>query len=137
MIVLRFCVIDFTAWGASTHFTDGATVNAVPHDTPHYHVIAHRLGYGDDLLRYCQEHEFCHSFIAERLKAAPSFVLHRLARGDRFDRDPRDRGEVLYEELAAQQLQRWLRANERPIVSGCDWDQLKHDALRLLVDNAA
>jgi hypothetical protein len=37
-----------------------------------------------------------------------------------------------YEEIAAQTFQRWLRANERPIVSGVDWDRLKAEALELL-----
>jgi hypothetical protein len=34
--------------------------------------------------------------------------------------------------VAAQTFQRWLRANERPICSGLDWDGLKRDALDLL-----
>lgn len=40
--------------------------------------------------------------------------------------------ESVEEEIAAQVLQRWLRANERPIVSGVDWDAMKRDALELL-----
>jgi hypothetical protein len=124
MIVLKFGCIEFTSSGCTTIFADNRKWSAQPHHTPHYHVIAHRCGYGDDLLRYAQEHDFCHLFVAERLRERPSVVLHALAHG----REP-DPGEGLYEEMAAQTFQRWLRANERPILGGFDWDALKSEAL--------
>lgn len=127
MIQLRFCTLEFTDWGAQTTFDDTSSVDAVPHDTHHYAIISHRLGYGDDVLAYCQEHEFAHAFVAERLLDDRSIVLWGLAHGK-----PVPRGEGLFEEMAAQTFQRWLRANERPIISGADWDELKHDALELL-----
>jgi hypothetical protein len=34
--------------------------------------------------------------------------------------------------MAAQTFQRWLRANERPILGGVDWDDLKRDALCMM-----
>lgn len=37
--------------------------------------------------------------------------------------------EATYEEIMAQTMQRWLRAGERPITSGVDWDHLKKLAL--------
>lgn len=127
LIKLRFCDLEFTEWGCVTRFPNGASVDAVPHDTPHYHVVSHRLGYGDDLLAYCREHEFAHAFVAERIMSAPSYVLWQLAEERRIDM-----GKALYEEIAAQTFQRWLRAGERPILSGADWDALKRDALELL-----
>lgn len=127
MIALRYASIKFTNWGCTTKFEDGAAIDAFPHDTHHYHVIAHRLGYGDDILAYCHEHEFAHLFLEERLHNRPSKVLWSLAHGDLPSGT-----DALYEELAAQTLQRWLRSNERPIVSGVPWDALKRDALALL-----
>jgi hypothetical protein len=128
VIQLRFCEIEFTDWGCETRFSDGGGIRAEPHPgLPHYHVISHRCGYGDDILRYCQEHEFCHAFVAEQLCGTVSHVLHTLAHGKK-----QNRGMVILEEMAAQQFQRWLRANERPIVSGANWDDLKRDALELL-----
>lgn len=128
MIRLRFCSIEFTAAGAVTRFPDGTSVDATPHpDDPRYHVISHRLGYGSNVLAYCQIHEFAHAYLAERLRDRPSHVLWQLAHGQKVDR-----GEALYEEMATQQFQRWLHANEEPIVSCANWSKLKADALELL-----
>ena len=128
MIELRFCAVERTEWGCVTRFPDGAEVSAHPHpEMPHYHIIAHRCGYGDDLLSYCVEHEVAHAFVAERLRGGPSYVLLALAHGE-----PVEPGAALYEEMVAQQFQRWVRANERPILGGADWDGLKSDFLRLV-----
>jgi hypothetical protein len=127
VIKLKYASIDFTDWGCRTTFNDGAYADAIPHHTPHYHVIAHRTGYGDDVLAYCQEHEFCHLFLEERLYDRPSLVLTGVATLKMLNGR-----EAAYEEVAAQTFQRWLRANERPICSGLDWDGLKRDALDLL-----
>jgi hypothetical protein len=128
MIRLTHCSIEWTDHGCVTRFPDGAEVGAYPHpEQPHYHVIAHRCGYGDDLLAYCREHEFCHALVAERFYDDVSFVLFPLAH-----KLKPPGGFALLEEIAAQTLQRWLRANERPILAGCDWDALKRDALELL-----
>lgn len=127
MIALRYCTLEFPDWGAVTCFPDGTYVNATPHDTHHYHVVAHRLGYGDDILAYCQQHEFAHSFVAQELKNGPSVVLWELAHGRQADR-----GAVIYEEATAQTFQRWLQAGEMPIISGADWERMRVDARRLL-----
>jgi hypothetical protein len=133
VIWLQHCSIFWTDFGATTRFPDGSEVHACPHpEQPHYHVIAHRCGYGDDLLAYCREHEFCHSFWAKRIWGEPSIVLNALAHGEK---PPRAR--ALSEEIAAQTFQRWLRANERPILAGCDWDVLKREALELLAGEPA
>jgi hypothetical protein len=109
-------------------FPDGSHLEAWPHpEDPHYHVIAHRLGYGDDLWAYCWEHEFCHSFVAEALGGKPSYVLTCLRYEIKLDRL-----RATQEEVLTQTFQRWLRANERPILAGVDWDGLKDQALKLL-----
>ena len=127
MIRLRYALLSPTTQGCITLFEDGSEASSIPHNTPHYHVVAHRLGYGDNLLAYCFEHEFCHSFVEERLHDRPSQVLWAVAHGQTLSGPT-----SAYEEIAAQVFQRWLRANERPILSGVDWDKLKADALVLL-----
>lgn len=128
MIHLRHCTVEFTPEGATTRFPDGTSVDATPHpDDHHYSVVAHRLGYGDDILAYCQEHEVCHSLAAQWFWDEPSHVLWSLAHKQQVHR-----GKGIYEEMAAQTLQAWLRANVRPILSGADWSALKRDALELL-----
>lgn len=121
MLRLRHCSIQWTERGARVSFLGGAETEAWPHpDDHHYHVISHRLGYGDDVLRYCREHELAHAVIAEEFEDGPSYVLRMLARGE----TPDQRRAVL-EEMAVATLLRWVRANEEPIIGGCDWDMLK------------
>jgi hypothetical protein len=130
MIRLRFCTIQLIGDGCRVRFLwNGHYCDARPHKTPHYHVIAHRCGYGDNVSRYCIEHEFAHCFVEERLFGRPSQVLWGLAH-----HQPVTTSLALYEEATAQMFQRWLRANERPILAGVDWDGLKRDALELLDD---
>jgi heat shock protein HspQ len=127
MLQLRYCSIEWTADGARVVFTgnrgpvpNGETV-ACPHaEQPHYHVIAHRCGYGDDVMAYCREHELAHAVISQELLEAPSLVLF----GQAYEL-PVKPGHALLEEMAAQVLQRWVRANERPILAGHDWDAIK------------
>lgn len=107
--------IAWTTDGAVTTYADGASYGALPHDTPHYHVIAHRCGYGDDLLRYAREHEACHHIVSEWIGGFPSKVPWPLAHGRQpafFD--------AVQEEALTMTCQRWLRANERPIIGGVD-----------------
>jgi hypothetical protein len=127
-ITLRYCVIEPTERGCITYFEDGTSAPAHAHPEMHHsHVISHRLGYGDDVERYTLEHEACHSIVAEWFFDRPSDVLWAIAHGKMLSGH-----ESVYEEMAAQVLQRWLRANERPIVSGVRWDDLKAYALEKL-----
>jgi hypothetical protein len=121
------CRFEFHDWGCQTIFPDGATVDATPHDTHHYLVVSHRLGYGDNALAYCREHVVCHELIAQFIAGTHSEVLWCLAHGKIAAP-----AVVTYEELAAQALQRFIRANERPIVSGVNWGALKGYALAIL-----
>ena len=114
--------------GAYSTFDTGASYAAQPHfDDPHYSVIAHRCGYGDDLLRYCREHEFFHHIAGEEFYGGVSPVVWTLAHGGTID--PR---KAATEELVVMALQRWVRAAEEPIVGGFDWHGLRDRCLRLL-----
>lgn len=127
-IILQHCTVVYTDAGCTVIFRDGASVDAVPHpQLPHYHVIAHRCGYGDDLMAYCREHEVCHALVAQWFYDGPSRVLQALARNGAHDH-----WQDIAEEIATQALQRFVRANERPIVGDVDWDGLKRRALEVL-----
>lgn len=129
MIRLRHCVVEWIAPGARTTFADGASVEGHHHpDDPHYRVISHRCGYGDDTLAYAREHELLHSLGQELLHGRPSPVLWELAHG-------REPGPSADEEIFTQALQRWLRASERPIIAGVPWDGWRARAMALLAAN--
>jgi hypothetical protein len=124
-VSLKYCVIEPSETGCITYFQDGTCAPAEAHpNLPHYNVVSHRCGYGDNVYAYCREHEACHSIIAEWLFDKPSAVLWAIAHGGMLSG-----ADSVYEELAAQSLQRWVRANERPITSGIRWDDLKDYAL--------
>lgn len=126
MIRTRFATVTAEPWGCITRFViphtrNGNPVPAQHHpDDPHYRVISHRCGYQDDTLAYCREHEVAHLVLEEVLHDRPSTVLFALAHGRSVAPE-----QAAYEELAAQALQRFVRANERPIVGGVPWDRLK------------
>lgn len=119
MIELRFARLEITDWGARTHFGDGSKWGAKPHDEPHYHAIAHRLGYQGDCLRYCQEHELAHHLVAEHF-GSHSPVLWALAHGEK----PCPMIAAAEESLAMN-LQRFARANEHPFVDCVEWSPLR------------
>lgn len=127
VISLAYCTIWFYTNGeATTLFDDGKMIGAQPHDTPHYHEIAARCGYLN-IGQYCQEHEFCHSYLAQILRGGYSPILHDSAR----DIKP-ERFAAVSEEALVVTFQRWLRNNERPIISRVNWDLRKSEALALL-----
>jgi hypothetical protein len=128
MIRLRFAALDFTLEGAVTHFPDGTSWGALPHDEPHYHALAHRLGYQGDTLAYCREHELAHHVIAEGF-GSHSMVLFALAHGEK----PAPMLAAAEESLAMN-LQRYVRTNEHPFVDGADWLALRRRFLDLLPD---
>lgn len=124
-IILQHCTVIYTDAGCTVIFPDGARVDAIPHpQLPHYHVISHRVGLGDDLMAYCRSHEVCHALVAEFFYNGPSKVLWALAHDQ-----PHDWCDDIFEEIATQTLQRLIHANERPIVGDVNWDGLKRRAL--------
>lgn len=81
ILVLGGTVVE--VWGDSlrTILPDGATVPAAPQDNDAYRATAARLGYGDDTLRMCLEHEAAHSAVCAWLGLTESPTLGRVARG--------------------------------------------------------
>lgn len=118
-IQLQHCEIEFTSTGAVTTWPDGKQWGALPHDVPHYHALAHRLGYEGDTLRYCQEHDLAHHLVCEYF-GNRSAVLWALA----HSRQP-DAWDTASEEALALALQRYARTNEVPLVDRVDWKALK------------
>lgn len=128
MIRTNFATVQPAAWGCTVTFGDASFCQAQHWpDNAHYRVIAHRCGYQDDTLAYCQEHEVAHLIFEEVLYGRPSRVLWGLAHGS-----PLCPADSAYEEIGAQALQRFARANERPIVGGIDWDAMRARFLGVL-----
>lgn len=127
---LKFATVEWLKEGKirTTLHADGATCDAVPDTGPHYHVISHRCGYGDDVWRYAYEHEVCHALVAEFFFDSESPVLRGVAGPGKMLSGK----EAAAEELMAQTLQRFLRAGERPIIGGVKWDELRERASSLL-----
>lgn len=136
---LDYAEVILTDDGCYSQFADGSTWGSQPHDTPHYDEIAKRCGYlkagqPDDERRavarmaYCREHEVCHHVVGAVFYKGPSPVLWALAHGG--DVTPEA---AALEEAMVMTLQRWLRAGERPIIGGVDWDAIKL-RLALLLD---
>lgn len=134
MIQLAHCTVSWTENGCLTRFEDGTETEACPHDLPHYRIVAARLGYGDDILAYCREHELSHNLTCQWLFDTPSQVLWWVAHGKMLSGPG-----SAYEECMAQTFQRHWRANERPILSGLPkLDAWKAEALAMIeAENAA
>lgn len=127
MIVrLQFAEVQWTENGCLSTFNDGSSYCAHPHDLPHYHAIAHRLGYEGDILRFAREHEVAHHLVAE-VFGQPSHVLWPLANGH----EP-DAFAAAAEEALAMALQRYARANEVPLIDRIDWRRLRDRFLSVL-----
>lgn len=119
MIELRFASLEFTPEGAVSHFGDGSSYGALPHDEPHYHYLAYRYGHDGDTLAFCQAHELCHHLIAEAF-SCHSPVLWGLAHGEK----PAPMIAAA-EEALAQTLHRYAMTGEPPLIEGVDWKALK------------
>lgn len=127
ILISSICAIEWTDTGCRTVFDDGSTLDSWPHETPHYFVASHRCGYGDDILSYCRQHDFCHAFTAWKLDHMASPVLFALAHGR--DLTP---SIAAREECLVQTFQAFLRANQRPIIGNVPWDAWRGEALELL-----
>jgi hypothetical protein len=119
---------SYTPEGCRTVYSDGATLDSYPHlEMPHYYVISHRTGYGDDVMAYCREHDLFHHLVACFFGTISSSVLWRSAHSG-------DDGPIpaAYEEVLVMTCQKWVRANERPIIGDVNWDAFKAKALGVL-----
>lgn len=130
--VTRFATVTSDGWAVTVTFHDGKTCPAVPSDDPHYYVIAHRCGYGDDRAAYCFEHEVAHLIVSEFFWGLPSVVLRGVAEGK-----PLSGASAATEELMAQTLQRYVRAKEEPIIGGVKWGELRAKFLAALGEENA
>lgn len=128
VVILKYASLQWHDEGAVTTFLDGSSYGAHPHPWDHhYTVAAHRMGYEDDLLRYCREHELAHLIVEEWLHDRPSRILWGLAH-----EQPLSPYEAAYEEAAAQMLQRYVRTNEQPLIGNVNWAAMKEYFLRKL-----
>lgn len=126
MIRLRFADLEFTPGGALTHFGDGTSWGALPHDLPHYHALAYRFGHEGDTLSYCRLHELSHHVLSEGF-GSHSPVLWALAHGEK----PAPMIAAAEESLSMA-LHRYVMTREAPCVDGVDWSALKTRFLGLL-----
>lgn len=126
MIQLDHCSIEWKSYGSRVVFPDRSETSAWPDGSAHYYVIAHRCGYEDRITAYCREHELAHALVGEEFYGWESPVLAASAR------------KLLppvtapLEEGMAQMIQRWVRANELPIIGGVDWHAIKTRFLHLV-----
>jgi hypothetical protein len=135
VIQLAHCSVAWTDYGCITRFEDATEAAAWPHpDNNHYRIVAARLGYGDDVLAYSREHELGHALVGQWIFHGPSPVLWGVA----HDKLLSGRESSL-EECFVQALQRFWRANERPILSGLPkLDEWKNEALAMIdAENAS
>jgi hypothetical protein len=133
-IKLKYAAVSWTDYGCITRFEDGTEVECWPHETPHYRIVAARLGYGDDILAYSREHDAAHSMLAEWMFDKPSPILWGVAHAAELSGP-----ESVGEEATVQAFQAFLRANQRPILSGLpDIDAWKAQALAMIdAENAS
>ncbi len=96
-----------TPYGCATTLPDGREVPAAPEPTEDYAARARELGYGDDTMAMCREHEWLHVHLARLLLKGASPALLAAA-GDDVDA-----ALVGYEEAAVLAVQRfWCAASQ-------------------------
>lgn len=115
----RYATAEFHPWGAMVRMEAGEPVFATPHQTTDYREITRRCGYGIDTLGFCHGHELGHLIVEQFIYDRPSRVLLGLATGR-----PLTAKDAVYEELAAQALQRFVQTGERPIVKA-PWMEMR------------
>lgn len=67
--------------GCITKLINAKIVEACPHDTDAYRATARQLGYKDNTLRMCQDHEVTHTALSVMLGLNESITLRRVADG--------------------------------------------------------
>lgn len=118
----------------TTTFPDGAESSNWPwRDREPYLAVVRSLGFGTEpaeLMRYCLEHEFCHSFVTMAMFGRASVVVWRSAHGQ-----PNADASAAMEEYLVYLFQRFLHgfiAAPAP-----EWPAFAERARRLLAGAAA
>lgn len=97
-------VVEVLATGSRIILPDGTIVFGEPHYSESYQETARRLGYGEDVLRLCQEHDPAHAWLADAIGLKESPAL-RAAIGGAVDP-----AIASADEEATMSLQRFCRA---------------------------
>src|SRR4051812_10145900 len=72
-------VAETTEHGTKIVLPTGQVVHGVPQDTDDYRATAERLGYGDDLLAMCRDHDVLHCRLCAWLKIPTSYCMRDAA----------------------------------------------------------
>jgi hypothetical protein len=114
---LEYCTVSFYENWVWTQFSDGQGYGSLPHRTDSYLRLASKLGYGQDIMGYCREHDFLHNFVEQEVNRRPSPILWALAHGQPAPRT------CAYEEALVQTFQGFLRAGWDMTATqpGVDW----------------
>lgn len=113
VIGMHFCTVSFYRTFVWTQFPTGQgwggvpDVGGDPEVDAAYRRLARKLGYGNDTLTYCQEHDFCHSFVEQEIFGRPSPILWALAH------DRRHPDTTVYEEALVQHFQGFMRGSDQ------------------------
>jgi hypothetical protein len=119
-VYLDRCKVIQTSVGVTVEFFDGSTIDGTPHDTPHYYLVSNRTGYGDDIFKFCVEHDLFHAWVYQYFKGQVSPIQWALAHDNEMN--PFD---AMIEELLVQTCQVFIRGNVRPSIGSIDWDHFK------------
>jgi hypothetical protein len=105
--ILRFggTTLLLKPWGCLAALPGGVGLPSAPHDTDAYRATAQALGYGNDTLWLCHEHDAVHAALADLMALPVSPVLSTAAGHESGTPEQRD-----LEEQAALAFQRWARA---------------------------
>lgn len=73
-------IIEVLPTGSRVTLSTGQVIEGEPHDTPEYRETARLLGYGDDVLAMCRDHDPLHAIVCDMLGLGDSRAL-RVAAG--------------------------------------------------------
>lgn len=97
-------IVEVVETGSRIILPDGTIVFGEPHNSESYRETARRLGYGEDVLLLCQEHDQAHAWLADAIGLKESPALRVSVGG------PGDPALVAADEDATLSLQRFCRA---------------------------
>lgn len=96
-------IISILPNSAFIRLPSGKIVRCRPQNTGEYHTTAHQLGYGNDTLAMCRDHDPLHAVLCDWLGLGDSFALRCAAGLD-------DESEIsAAEEAAVIALQRFMK----------------------------